>query len=428
MTMQRTADSMASLADLLDENRVGFRIEPIGLTQMPSWRLADGALSHVSGGFFSVVGVHFDATDAAPGGDSLYLFQPQSAINGLLTCLVGGERYFLLQARAEPGNVGQAQLGPTLQSTPANYQRVHGGRVTPYFEWFSRYQPGLQVVHDSVQLDLGRRYLFKSKRVVVVECAADTVVEPGFAWVPAGLLSQAALQSTFLNTDLRALLGVLPWGEGPQHLAPVEEVVQASLRLPRRTEALAELLQDGLYGKMTPHALVPIDAMVGWRVADEGIFEVAGRQGFDVGYYQIEARGREVAHWQQPLVRSRCEGCTRLLCRLVDGALEVCVQVAAEPGLQTGNALLPSYLRYPGDAAIDSPLPGKLLARTRESDEGGRFYQDASVYELVLVAPQREVAGCWLRLSELKALLSGSNICSIQLRVISSLLLAAFDF
>lgn len=428
MNKYQIAVSMASLDDLLQESREGFQVQPIGLAGMPSWHFCDGALSHVSGGFFSVMGVRFEPSESGPGSDALYLYQPQSAFNGLLTCEVDGQQFFLLQARAEPGNVGQAQFGPTVQSTPANYLRVHGGKTTPYFEWFSTFRPDAQVLHDSVQLDLGGRYLFKSKRVIVARCPADIQVLEGFAWVPARLVNAAVGRSTFLNTDLRALLGLCAWGAGQGQLVPVSGLVCESLRQPVRAEALAGVVQALQGGAAAGYRLQDIENMPGWRVADDGIFEVNGHQGFDVGYFQIEARRREVARWQQPLIQSRTEGCVRLLCRVVDGVLEACVRVAAEPGLQTGKALLPSHVRYPGAAGPDAAVPGRLLARTRESDEGGRFFQDVSVYELILLNPLAEADGLWLRVSELRWFLSCSNFCTIQLRVLGSLLLGDLDF
>ena len=84
------------------------------------------------------------------------LYQPQSAFNGLLIAAIGAELHVLLQARVEPGNIGVAQYGPTVQSTPANYLRVHGGRATPYLDFFHRCLAGAAPVGDWTELDSGR--------------------------------------------------------------------------------------------------------------------------------------------------------------------------------------------------------------------------------------------------------------------------------
>lgn len=420
----RIANNLQSAIGFLDESRAGFVVEPITLAQMPSWSIAEGALSHVSGGFFSVVGVQFDAAER----EALFLYQPQSAINGLLTCVREGRRYFLLQARAEPGNLGCAQYGPTLQSTPANYLRLHGGRTSPYIDLFTRFHPAVRILHDSMQLDLGGRYLFKSKRVIVAECPAEYPAEEGFIWVGADVVSQAVACPTFLNTDLRALLAVCPWDAegGERGCTPVSHHVAASMRLPPRASAIARVL-GGLGAGIAPYRLVEIPRLQDWRVTDSGIVGQAAHCEIDVGYFHVEARRREVAAWQQPLIVSRTPGHARLACRIVDGVFEVLVTVGAEAGLQTGRAVLPSLLRYPGAAQADPPPCGTVLLQTTESDEGGRFYRNASTYEIVLAPPGHEADGIWLRVSEVKRLLALSNVCAIQLRCLVSFLLGELD-
>lgn len=190
----KNAVSTAELKDFLAESKIGFVVAPIDLRDMTTWHFFEGALSHKSGGFFSVAGVQFEAQ---PGRQAIFLYQPQSALTGLLTCMIGGRRHFLLQARAEPGNVAQAQFGPTVQSTPANYLRAHGGKASPYIEWFTTYQSQIQVLHDSMQLDYGERYLFKSKRLIVAQCDPTIPVQDGFIWVPADLMNALVAESNF---------------------------------------------------------------------------------------------------------------------------------------------------------------------------------------------------------------------------------------
>jgi len=104
------------------------------------------------------------------------------------------------------------------------------------------------------------------------------------------------------------------------------------------------------------------------------------------------------------------------------------VRPVVECGLATGAALAPSYVRYPGTAGEPPAwlVEGERLSRTTESDEGGRFFRDASVYEVVDTDEAfAGEPGAWLRLSELKLLLRMSNVCTIQLRGVLSQLLAS---
>jgi hypothetical protein len=97
-------------------------------------------------------------------------------------------------------------------------------------------------------------------------------------------------------------------------------------------------------------------------------------------------------------------------------------------GLASGAAIGPTHVRYPGvDAeALAWLSDAPVISRTTESDEGGRFFRDASTYRIVRADDAGEAfAGAWVRLSELKTLLRISNACTIQLRGVTSQLLGA---
>jgi hypothetical protein len=119
---------------------------------------------------------------------------------------------------------------------------------------------------------------------------------------------------------------------------------------------------------------------------------------------------------------------------VVDGAIRALVQVRSEPGLSTGAAVFPSHVVLPGQPgpAAGSAVYERLLssrelalAETLESDEGGRFFRDESRFELLVVDVPHDFGSgyLWITLSELKCLLGISNVCSLQLRCITSMLL-----
>lgn len=418
----KRAPTLTALKEFLETAKIGFGLREITLAETVGWSLREGALCHRSNGFFHVVGVEFDE-DASQ--EALMLYQPQSAITGLLSCHLEGKRHYLLQARVEPGTREIAQYGPTVQSTQANYLRLHGGTSSPYIEWFTTYRPGLRTLHISMQLDLGERYLLKSKSLIVAECAPDIALAPGFVWVPVDVLAEATAEPGLLNIDLRSLLAVAPWVDDGAELSPICASIKRSLEQSPRPEALAPLLPNHATGPRR-FRLKPIESLSNWSVTDRGIVEREDRQGFDVIYVQVEARGREVANWCQPLLRSRKPGHAILACRIWDGVFEVLVRRGSERGLQTGSALLPTWLRYPGELPIAAPIIGRPLLRTTESDEGGRFYHDASLYELIMIDPAAvplEDGMSWISVAELRLLLQQSNVCSIQLRTLSSMLL-----
>jgi oxidase EvaA len=418
------AGSAAELALVLDRARSDFAVEQVRAAEAEDWSLRDGAVQHRSGGFFSVVGIRDGA------GEAVMLYQPQAAITGVITARIDGERHFLLQARAEPGCLGSAQFGPTVQSTPANFMRLHGGGATPLIDAFIGFDPSASILGDTTQLDLGERYLCKSKRSIVVETALATDPPPAFVWASPEAMRQAVARDAFLNIDLRSIVSVIDWSadSGCGELVPKSETVRRSLSSPIRADVVGEVvarLSDHAPAKVT---FVPLNALENWRETEWGWSERAGEQGFSVAFFKVSAAYREKASWTQPLVNSNSEGHVVLACRERAGVLELFVRIAPERGLVTGAALAPSHVRYPG-AAGDPPAwlaSPEVWASSLESDEGGRFFRDASLYEVVrtddAVAPAGP--GFWLRLSELKLFLRMSNASTIQLRGIVSHLLA----
>ena len=171
-----------------------------------------------------------------------------------------------------------------------------------------------------------------------------------------------------------------------------------------------------------------------WQQTELGWSEIEPGQGFSIDFFRVRAEHREVAEWTQPLVNSSGEGCAALACRERDGTIEFFVRVEPEIGLATKAALVPSYLRYPGEPGQPptwfTDERAVTWSETTESDEGGRFYCDASTYTIKRVDDAEQPAdqdGVWLRASELKFILTLSNLCSIQLRGLVSQLLGVRD-
>ena len=131
-----------------------------------------------TGGFFAVGGLAVESRSRLLDGRAqAILLQPEPAINGLLLRRRREGSELLFQGRVEPGNVGGMQVAPTVQSTPSNYHRVHGGAPTPYVEWFTAAHHG-RVLRDELQSEEGTRYYGKYNRNVVVELPPGALVQP----------------------------------------------------------------------------------------------------------------------------------------------------------------------------------------------------------------------------------------------------------
>jgi oxidase EvaA len=86
---------------------------------------------HKSGQFFGVEGVRVESGDlreVASWEQQIYT-QPEGGNLGMVARVSAASGVeFLLQAKAEPGNLGVLQLCPTIQSTWSNIRRAHAGK------------------------------------------------------------------------------------------------------------------------------------------------------------------------------------------------------------------------------------------------------------------------------------------------------------
>lgn len=420
--LARTHDEILAVRDRFTEL---FSVRPIGWSSVSSWVKTDYAISHDTGGFFDLAGVQNERT----GEQRLMIHQVQSALTALVRHRAPDDTYFLVQARQEPGNLNGVQLAPTIQSTPANYLAFHGGRASDYLAQVFSYAPGMRIVSDSFQVDLGMRYQGKTKRAMIVDADEMLPTTDGFFWMPGTLLVELAGESGLLNPDLRTLMSVSPWSADPSRgLVPASDEVAASLAAPVRAEVVGAVTATIGAAEPDPLFAVPLAELTNWHWTEEGLREHTPRQGFQVDFYSVEAPVREVQSWTQPLVNSQGEGLSELLYRTgSDGLLEIGVRVIAEPGLVASRAVVPSRLEYPGDPGVDAnarALPtGPGVVSSLESDEGGRFYQDISRYTTRPIGSS-DLDLTWIRVSEFKALLRHSTTISMQLRSQASQLLA----
>ena len=410
---QTTTELKSFLQDTID--RSNFKLLRVKLSEQQEWNLDHGVLGHKTGGFFYITGLIDDISDQ----EQLVLYQPQSAFNGLVVHKQENNVYVLLQARIEPGNSGIGQYGPTIQSTPANYLRFHGGKKTPYFDFFFQYNPQVRLIANSTQLDLGKRYFQKSKVLSYVESNSLVETAENMIWVPLEIIAQVLNYDNFFNTDLRSMFSVFDWDLFLSQNPELTSYTKASFS---DNSCLLNNLSGKNMGK-----LVPISELQNWELTDEGVLDKEN-SGVSVNIYKVACTNREVKTWVQPLLCAANRGLITLLMRQVNNQSEFLLSCQSEFGISGEKVLLPSYITYPGENhqnQTTSYKEGKVLAEVIQSEEGGRFYLNENIYQVILVDGDFEAdeSQFWVSVDALKGLLKTSNMVSIQLRCIASLVL-----
>ncbi|MEM9397917.1 MAG: NDP-hexose 2,3-dehydratase family protein [Pseudomonadota bacterium] len=441
-----------------------FTCSPIAFSESSQWMFEDGVLRHRTGGFFSLAGLRSDSRRPELNGcEQLIILQPETAINGFLARRRREVGEILFQGRIEPGNVEVLQLAPTVQSTEANYKQLHGGKPTPFIEWFLGERATATPVYDQLQSEEASRYYGKYNRnvVMLMRPASDAPPLPNtFHWFNLSDIQQFAVSSNILNTDARSVLSGMPWeilasSKGP-FAGATPNTFRASLFNSYRATAEDDLSSDldqmawltRLRVRSSPrHRVIRIDELSNWIVDEYEIRENKKKYGFRAMQFKVAAEGREVASWDQPLIKSDGVGRLSLICQQQatsrGSVLRFLIKASHEIGFLEGVQFAASVTIAPGQESTNEPVEVELceiiqqesksstLQRCRQSEEGGRFYHDENDYELVMLDSEVtiELDRCdpeiyrWMTLAQIRRLMPIPGTFSMEFRGVLALLL-----
>jgi len=418
---------------------------PIAFTDSQEWTIQGGMLVHATGGFFRVEGLkgQFRASELLDIEQPI-INQPEIGILGFLVYRNEEGLHWLLQSKNEPGNVGAAQLAPSVQATFSNYMRKHGGAPTFYLDHFLNTKAFLS---NSLQSEQGTRFLTKFNRNMVVEITKEeALASDNFGWCSTSDLKDVLLTDYAINTDARSVIATAPWlllSEGEELFSGARAQACFGGRLAASyRHAGRENLPD-LIGRMltTIRADIAIDVQTcgldeleGWVFSDNKICCQKDERELVVEHYEVSAPDRERTHWDQPLFRSLDIDKVQLFCQQRDGLLRFLLRPAIEVGLTEGveigatykketAAMAPGWLRE-----LVHSARGTAKLTVEQSDEGGRFMESRCRYSIVELPADVHVPddpwNIWVSLSELEALCRTPKLLTNEARSVVSVLMS----
>ncbi|MER5555916.1 NDP-hexose 2,3-dehydratase family protein [Streptomyces sp. NPDC002793] len=431
------------LADCRDRTRTTVELRP--LETLRSWR-ADphtGDIGHTSGGFFTVRGLDVEVPGAAvERWQQPIISQPEVGILGILVKEFGGVLHFLMQAKAEPGNINGIQLSPTVQATRSNYTGVHGGKAVPYLDHF-RDTARHRVLADVRQSEQGAWFHHKVNRNMIVEVTEPVDLLDSFCWLTLAQLHSLLLLDDMVNMDARTVLSCLPVsGPGAASAYPraghdrfgraLDHSADPGFRAAHTDSEILGWITEERTRQERRVREIPLDRVVGWHLRD-GRIRHENDLFFDVVGVAVEAVGREVGRWEQPMIAPRGTGLVALLVREFDGVLHVLLHARVEAGhldvleLAPTVQCIPDTYEHLPPAARPRFLDTVLAARPENvrfdavhSEEGGRFLHARTRYMVVESDAELPLGDCpeyrWLALHQTGALLRHSHYLNIQAR------------
>jgi oxidase EvaA len=194
---------------------INFKAELIPLDNLRDWgRDGHGNVRHKTGQFFGVEGVRIESgnlREVASWDQPIYT-QPEGGVLAMVAREQTGHGVeFLLQAKAEPGNIGILQFCPSIQCTWSNIKRAHAGKRPPLVEVLIA-DAGVRIVYRAQHNEEGGRFWQKSNENIVVFLEDERVIETDltmFCWASLSQIKELALMDNLLSPYVKTILAAL---------------------------------------------------------------------------------------------------------------------------------------------------------------------------------------------------------------------------
>ena len=208
----------AEVLDWLEARRrdVPFSAELIPLRDVAGWQQADnGNIYSASGQFFRIEGVRVKSAPGLreiSGWDQPIFTQSDGGVLALL-CRETPRRgiEFLLQAKADPGNIGYLQFCPTIQSTWENIRGLKGAARAQFAECLDP-SDNIRMIYRSKHNEEGSRFWQKSNEnmILFVEDASRlTINEATYRWASLSQIKAMTLLDNVIGPYVRTAIAPL---------------------------------------------------------------------------------------------------------------------------------------------------------------------------------------------------------------------------
>ena len=386
-----------------------FIVDIINIDKINKWHFNEitGNLQHESGKFFSIIGLHVK-TDFGNVNEwqQVIINQPEIGILGIITKVIKGTRYFLMQAKMEPGNINILQLSPTLQATRSNYKLAHKGKAPLYLEYFLD-KENVKIIVDQLQSEQGGRFLRKRNRNMIIEVFDEIEVHDDFKWMTLGQIKKMMHFDNLVNMDARSVISCIPihsatdisFAKTKDFQDVFDQNMVASLVKSEDDLYTFEEQLSWINEQKTTYELdvqiISLKNVKDWQKTQQSI-KHKNKPFFEVIGVNVKAGNREVTTWSQPLIADKNLGLIAFIIKLIKGKYYFLVQAKVEPGNIDVIDLAPSISVSNYESYLQSSYKphfyelvinteqGNILYDQIHSEEGGRFYHLQNRYMIVI--------------------------------------------
>lgn len=437
---------------------VKVQVQQIPLSQLNGWTCdeIEGRIKHNSGKFFSIDGIRVVTNYGLKSTwDQPIINQPEIGFLGILTQMKNGVLHFLMQAKIEPGNLNVVQLSPTLQATKSNYSRVHKGKTPAFLEYFNG-EKKVKVLVDQLQSEQGARFFKKRNRNIIIEINENEQIDipDNFIWLTLKQLKTLMSIDNVVNMDTRTVISAINYGtfnnkdsirlcignnaeddgvfleqvfsllSSDMHLNDIESILSWMTNLKSKYDLNVER--------------IPLHLIQGWIFDGNTIYNTANKYFTVIGTH-VQIDNREVSTWEQPMIKPAQEGLIGFIIKKINGTYHFLVQAKVEIGCfdvleiaPTVQCLTGNYRENQNEYSVPfidfflHPNDFKVIHKSLQSEEGGRFYQEQNLNMIIEASESFPVElpenYCWMTYSQLLLFMKFNNYLNIATRNLLALI------
>jgi len=188
--------------------RTEVRTRLIPLHEVRQWHRTEHAITHETGRFFDVMAVEVRASGREVRTWTQPMIEPYgTGLAALLVRRIDGVLHAFVRATAEPGFLDVAELSPTVQCTPENFDVLPEAARPPFLD-LALTAPASSIRFDAVLSEEGGRFFHPRTRYVIIE-VDEELEHPDFRWVVPHQLVGLLRHSHYVNVQARTLVACL---------------------------------------------------------------------------------------------------------------------------------------------------------------------------------------------------------------------------
>ena len=351
-------------------------VKKIDLFKLEKWIFNKKEIYHESKKFFKIVGIRVQSNFyKQKSWDQPIIFQNEIGILGIIKNIKTNK--YLLQAKAEPGNINKIQISPTVQATKSNYSRVHGGKKIPYLKYFKKKNKNF-----SLQTEQAFRYFNKKNSNIISFVSKRIKLDKNFRWFSKKEILELLQEKNLINMDTLSVFSSF--------------IKKNKIDTPLNNGKSIEKWKKSLNKKyFLKNKLINLDTVNKWYLNKKKIYHKKNKY-FSVIGIKVNTNKREINNWDQPIIQGskmafagylikKFKNTNHYLCRYIlkpgskVSTYTCSVNTSKFIGYQRNDDLTNFQKKLISKYFINSNRT-ELLYDNILSDEGGRFYHSQIKY------------------------------------------------